>query len=178
MHNRSAIAYNEISNERTGTRHMKERYKRKTLPALVGILITIGLVGLVLLLHGIATAINTLIQAAFMEYVEYVIIIFLGIVIVRKWLTEYEYEADEENFVVSRVIGNRPRRIFECPFRQMIFIGREKPQDTKGRMIKLTFAAGRKNLVYITYIKDDEKRCAVFSPSENFMEYLGSRLPE
>ena len=157
---------------------MKERYKRRKLPTVVGILITIGIVGLVLLLHGIATAINTVVHASFMEYVEYIILIVLGIVIVRKWLTEYEYQADEEDFNVDRIIGSNPRRIFECPLRQIIYIGREKPQDSKGRLQKLTFAAGRKSRVYIAYIKDDEKRSAVFSPSEKFIEYIKSRIVE
>ena len=156
---------------------MKERYKRKTLPTALGILITIGLVGLVLLLHGIATAIETYIKFSLMEYIEYLLLIVLGIVIVRRWLTEYEYAADEENMTVERVIGSRPRRIFECPIKQMIYIGRQRPQDTKGRHTKLTFS-GKKNRAYITYIKDDEKRCAVFSPSDAFYDFLKSRIPD
>jgi hypothetical protein len=153
---------------------MKERYIRKQLPAILGILIAIGLVILVLLLHGIATAVNSFVGVSFMEYIEYVILIVLGIAIVRKWLTEYEYEVTEDSFAVNRAIGRRPRRIFECPTRHIIYIGRDKPSDTKGRITKLTYASGNKDKVYLTYIKNDEKRCAVFSPSEGLVEFIKS----
>ena len=151
---------------------MKEKFKRKQLPAILGFLIAIGLVAMVLLLHGIATVVNSVVNISFMEYIEYVILIVLGIVIVRKWLTEYEYEVSETTLAVNRVIGSRPRRIFECPMGQIIYIGREKPSDTKGRITKLTYSSEKKSRVYITYIKNDEKRCAVFSPSEGFADFI------
>ena len=157
---------------------MKERYKRKQVSALLGILITIGLLAAVLLLHGVMTAVNSVLEFRYMEFVEYGIFILAGIFIVRKWLTEYEYAAADGMLTVDRYIGSRPRRIFETKLKQIIYIGKEKPADYKGKKVRLTFRSGRKDMVYIVYIKDDEKRCAFFSPSEDMVEFISSRMAE
>lgn len=155
---------------------MRERYKRKQLSTVLGILITIGLLACVLLLHGVMTAINSVLNVSFMEFIEYGIVVLVGIMIVRKWLTEYEYAAIDDEFFVDRYIGNRPRRIFYVKLGQIIYIGKEKPKDIKGSIKRLTFRSGKKDISYLVYIDKDEKRCAAFSPSDKMIELIESRM--
>lgn len=144
----------------------------------MGILITIGLLACVLLLHGIMTAINTVFDFPFMEFIEYGIVVIVGILIVRKWLTEYEYALIDDEFSVDRYIGKRPRRIFSTKLGQIIYFGKEKPKDYKGIVRRLTFRSGKKDLSYIVYIENDEKRCAAFSPSDKMAELIKSRMAQ
>ena len=155
---------------------MRERCKRKQLSAVLGILVTLGLLVAVLLLHGVMSAINTVLGFRFMEFVEYALFILMGIFIVRKWLTEYEYAVIDDEFFVDRFIGSRPRRIFETKLGQVIYIGKEKPTDVKGKKKRLTFRTGKKDIVYMVFIENDEKRCAVFSASDEMSELIKTRM--
>lgn len=154
---------------------MRERYKRKQLSTILGILVTVGLLAAVLLLHGVMTAINSVLEFKYMEFVEYGIFIIIGISIVRKWLTEYEYAVIDDDFYVDRYIGSRPRRIFETKLGQVIYLGNEKPEGCKTKK-RLTFRTGKKDIVYMVYIKNDEKQCAVFSPSDKMQKLIESRM--
>ncbi|MBT3319334.1 MAG: hypothetical protein HN948_07645 [Clostridia bacterium] len=155
---------------------MKERYKRKQLSTVFGILITVGLVAAILLLHMLITAINEVLKVSFMEYIEYVLFILAGIAIVRKWITEYEYALVDDELFVDRYIGKRPRRLFETKLKQIIYIGDTLPSDYSGKKQRLTFAAKRKGVVYVVYIKDDDKKCVFFSPSEKMQDIIKERM--
>jgi len=155
---------------------MKERYKRRQLSTGVGILVTIGLVAAILFLHMLITAINTVLDISFMEYIEYVLFILAGIAIVRKWITEYEYVVVDDELFVERYIGTRNRRIFEVKLGQIIYIGDTLPSDYKGKKQRLTFATRRRGVTYIVFIKDDDKKCAMFSPSEKMIELIKARM--
>lgn len=155
---------------------MKERYKRKQLSTLVGILVTVGLVAAILFLHMLISAINTVLKVSFMEYIEYVLFILIGIAIVRKWITEYEYAVVDDELFVDRYIGKRARRLFELKLNHIVFIGDTLPNDFKGKKQRLTFAAKRKGVVYIVFIKDDDKKCVYFSPSEKMLDMIQKRM--
>ena len=174
MHKNHCVDYNEANNE-SDKRLMRERFKRKQLSTVLGILVTIGLLVAVLLLHGIITAINSVLEFKLMEFVEYGILIIVGILIVRKWLTEYEYAVIDDELYIDRYIGSRPRRIFETKLGQVIYIGTEKPEDCKSKK-RFTFRSGKKNVVYMVYIKNDEKQCAVFSPSDKMLKLIETRM--
>ncbi len=155
---------------------MKERYKRKQLSTIFGILIVIGLVAAILLLHMLMTAINNVLNISFMEYIEYVLFILIGIAIVRKWITEYEYAIVDDELFVDRYIGKRPRRLFETRLGQIIYIGDTLPSDYTGKKQRLTFASRRRGVVYIVFIKDDDKKCVFFSPSEKMQDMIKARM--
>jgi hypothetical protein len=155
---------------------MKERYRRKQLSTIVGILVTIGLVAAILFLHMLMSAINTYLKITFMEYIEYVLFILIGLAIVRKWITEYEYAIVDDELFVDRYLGKRSRRVFEIPLRQIIHIGESLPSDYRGKKQRLTFASKRKGVVYIVFIKNDDKKCAYFSPSDKMLGIIKERM--
>lgn len=155
---------------------MKERYKRKQLSAIMGVLVTVGLFAAILFLHMLMTAINNVLSISFMVYVEYVLFILIGIAIVRKWITEYEYVIVDNELVVDRYIGKRPRRLFEIKLGQIIYIGDTLPSDYTGKMQRLTFLSRRRGVVYIVFIKNDEKKCVFFSPSEKMQDMIKERM--
>ena len=154
---------------------MKERYKRKRVSTVLGILITLMLLALILLLHGILTAINTVLEISFMEFIEYGIILLIGILIVRKWLTEYEYTVTDDGFYVDRILGSRSRLIFGTSLSEIVYISKEKPKDFKGKTKRLTFRSGKKDKAYMVAVNDCQKICVVFSPSDKMTELLESR---
>ena len=155
---------------------MKERYKRRQLSTFVGILVTIGLVAAILLLHMLMSAINTVLEITFMEYIEYVLFILIGLAIVRKWITENEYAVVDDELFVDRYIGKRNRRVFEIKLGQIIYIGDTLPSDYKGKKQRLTYASRRRGVTYIVFIKSDEKKCAYFNPGEKMLEVIRARM--
>ncbi len=155
---------------------MKERYKRRQLSTFVGILVTIGLVAVILFFHILISYIGTVLKVAFIEYIEYVLFILLGIWIVRKWITEYEYAIVDDELFVDRYIGRRPRRLFEIKLGQIIHIGSDLPSDYDGKKQRLTFASRKRGVVYIVFIKDDDKKCVFFSPSEEMQAMIKTRM--
>ncbi len=155
---------------------MKERYKRKQLSTIFGILIVIGLVAAILFLHILMIAVGKVLDISFMEYIEYVLFILIGIAIVRKWITEYEYAVVDDELFVDRYIGKRPRRLFEIKLGQIIYIGDTLPGDYKGKKQRLTFASKRKGVIYIVFIKNDDKKCVYFSPGEKMQDMIRRRM--
>jgi len=155
---------------------MKERYKRKQLPTWLGLLVVVGLFVLILVAHFLLTALASVLKITFMEYIEYALFILIGILIVRKWLTEYEYALVDNDLYVDRYIGKRPRRLFEISLSDISYIGRSLPEGFEGKKQRLTFASRRKGVVYIVYKAGESQRCVYFSPSTDLLALMEKRL--
>jgi len=155
---------------------MKQRLKRKQLNSLKGLLVIVGLVAALVVLAAILFVIADYFHITFMQYIEYALFILIGILLVRKWLTEYEYVVVDDALYVDRYLGKRPRRLFEVRLSHIVYIGKDKPQDYSGRAQRLTFLPRRKGVVYIVYIDSDNKKCAFFSPSSELLSLIESRM--
>ena len=154
---------------------MRERLKRRQLSAFFGILIIIGLlIGIVIIaaaMYVLADALNT----GFIEYIEYILFILIGIIIIRKWITEYEYAIVDGEFFIDRILGKNPKRLFEIKLSAITYIGKTLPIDYNGKKQRLTYKAKRSGVVYIIYKSGGDKKCAYFSPSQQMVELLQTR---
>jgi len=155
---------------------MKERLKRKQLGSLKGLLVIAGLVAALVAIAAILFVIADYFQITFMQYIEYALFILIGILLVRKWLTEYEYILIDDELYVDRYLGKRPRRLLETKLNHIVYIGADKPRDYTGRPQRLTYLPRRKGVTYIVYIDSDNKKCAFFSPGSELLSLIESRM--
>lgn len=157
---------------------MKERLTRKKLSTWLGILIILGLLMGVVLLAAVIYVTADAMKAAgwnitFMQYVEYVILIILGILIVRHWMTEYEYDLIDDEIIVDRYIGRHPRNLMRIRLSSIVSVGKTEPDIKKKD--KLTFRSKSKGVVYIVYKQNNEQKCLYFSPSEDMLSLIEER---
>lgn len=157
---------------------MKERLTRKKLSTWLGILIILGLLMGVVLLAAVIYVTADAMKAAgwnttFMQYVEYVILIILGILIVRHWMTEYEYDLIDDELIVDRYLGRHPRNLMRIRLSSIVSVGKTEPNIKKKD--KLTFRSKSKGVVYIIYKQNGEQKCLYFSPSEDMLSLIEER---
>ena len=152
---------------------MRERLKRTQLSLITGILSIVGLFAVIILTVVIISALADLLQAAYIEYIEYALFIVLCIIIIRKWIVEYEYSVTDANFTTDRYIGKTPKRLLRVSLSDISYIGKNKPQDYTGRPQSLTFKSKRRGVIYIVCGKD--KRCLYLSPSKKMLDMLTER---
>lgn len=157
---------------------MKERLTRKKLSTWLGILTILGLlIGVVLLAAVIYVAADAMKSAGwnttFMQYVEYVILIVIGILIVRHWMTEYEYSVIDGELIVDRYIGRNPRNLLRIKLSSIVSVGRQEPDIKK--QDRLTFKSKNKGVVYIVYKQNGEQKCMYFSPSDELLSLIEER---
>ncbi len=156
---------------------MKERLTRKKLSTWLGILAVLGLLlGVVVLAAVIYVAADAM-QAAgwnttFMQYVEYAILIIIGILIVRHWMTEYEYNLIDDELIVDRYIGRNPRNLLRLRLSSIVSVGKQEPDMKK---VRLTFRSKSKGVVYIVYKQNGEQKCMYFSPSNDMLSLIEER---
>ena len=156
---------------------MKERLRRRQLPAFVGILTIIGLFAAILILHLLMRYLGYVFNTPIMEYVEYAVFILIGILIIRNWITEYEYAVIDDALYVDRYLGKRPRRLFEVGLADIGYIGERLPDDFKGKKQRLTFKPKGRALVYIIYQNNaGNEKCAVISPSKDMLDLINTRM--
>jgi len=157
---------------------MKERVTRKKLSTWLGIFTILGLlIGVVLLAAVIYVAADAMKSAGwnttFMQYVEYVILIVIGILIVRHWMTEYEYSVIDGELIVDRYIGRNPRNLLRIKLASIVSVGRQEPDIKK--QDRLTFKSKNKGVVYIVYKQNGEQKCMYFSPSNELLSLIEER---
>lgn len=157
---------------------MKERLTRRKLSTWLGILTVLGLlIGVVLLAAIIYVAADAMKAAGwnvtFMQYVEYVILIIIGILIVRHWMTEYEYNLIDDELIVDRYIGRHPRNLLRIRLSSIVSVGKAQPDIKKKD--RLTFRSKSKGVVYIVYKHNGEQKCMYFSPSNDMLSLIEER---
>jgi len=157
---------------------MKERLSRKKLSAWLGILTILGLLTGVVLLAAIIYVAADAMRAAglnpfFMQYVEYVILIVAGIFIVRRWMTEYEYNLIDDELIIDRYIGRNPRNLLRIRLNAIVTVSKKQPDIKKKD--RLTFRSKSKGVVYIVYRQNGEQKCMYFSPSDKLLALIEER---
>ena len=153
---------------------MKERLSRKKLSAPLGILVVIGLVACILVLSAIIfVAADKLGLRLYYQYVEYLLLIVIGVLIVRKWLTEYEYDVLDDELIIERYIGSRGKELLRIRLKSIVSIGSDKPAALKPQ--RLTYHSQKRGVTYIVYKQNDKERSAFFSPSSTLLELIGQR---
>lgn len=157
-------------------KEMKERLKRKPLPTALGILTIIGLFACILVLHGLMNVLAHLLNISFLEYIEYVLFILIGLLIIRRWIIEYEYAVVDDELYVDRYLGKRPKQLLAIKLNYITYIGKTLPNDYTGKKQRLTYKRRAKGVTYIVYISKDDKKCVYFSPSEKLLALLDKRM--
>lgn len=153
---------------------MKERLSRKKLSAPLGILVVLGLVAGILVLSAIIfIAADKLGLRLYYQYAELVLLIIIGLLIVRKWLTEYEYDVVDDELIARRYIGARGRELLRIRLKSIVSIGQDKPQTVS--LHRLTYHPQRRGVTYIVYKQNGEERGAFFSPSSALLELIDQR---
>ncbi|MDD5017706.1 MAG: hypothetical protein PHO15_06375 [Eubacteriales bacterium] len=155
---------------------MKERLKRRQLSAVVGVLTIVALFVGIFILHLIMRYLSYAFNASFLEYIEYALFIFIGVLIIRKWVTEYEYAVIDGELFVDRYLGKRPRRLFQVKLCDIEYIGNQLPTGFKGKKQRLTYLSKRSGVVYIVY--ENNKKCVYFSPSQKMLDFIDVRRPK
>ncbi len=157
---------------------MKERFKRKKLPAWLGILIILGLLLGVIVLAAIVYVAADAMRAAgwatwYMQYIEYIILIVAGIFIVRYWMTEYEYDLIDDELIIDRYIGQRPRNLQRIPLASVISVGVQEPEFKKPE--RLTFKSKKSGVKFLVYKQNGQQKCMYFSPSDELLALIEKR---
>lgn len=155
---------------------MKERLKRKQLSTWTGILTILGLIAGMFIIIAVLFVLADLLNFKYMDYIEYALFILIGILIIRKWLTEYEYIVVDDELFVDRYLGSRPRRLFSVRFSNIKYIGIKLPKSYRGRKQRLTYLPRRKDVVYIVYTDKGNQKCAFFSPSSDMLSLIQTRM--
>ena len=153
---------------------MKERLSRKKLSAPLGILVVLGLVAGILVLSAVVfIAADMLGLRLYYQYIVFALLIIIGVLIVRKGLTEYEYTLADDELVVERYIGARGRELLRIRLKSIVSIGQDRPEAVK--LQRLTYHAKRRGVTYIVYKLNSEERGAVLSPSSALLELIDKR---
>lgn len=157
---------------------MKERLKRKKLSSALGILVILALfvcvVAMAAIIYVITDALYALgIDAAFMQYAQYVLLIVIGVLIVRRYLTEYEYALDGDELTIDRYIGQRERNLLCIKTRQIVSLGKQPP-GLRG-LERLTFKSKKSGVIYMVYTQDGAQKAACFSPSDELLDLIEKR---
>ena len=154
---------------------MKERLRHAQLSTIAGILMVIGLFAGILIIAMILYVVADALNITFMEYIEYALFILIGIWIVKRWLTEYEYIVTNNELHADRYIGKRSKRLFSADLADITYIGKDLPKDFEGNKQRLTYKPKRSGIVYILYETGGETKCAYFSPSEKMLQYIHTK---
>ena len=157
---------------------MKERLKRKKLSSALGVLVILailaGVVALAAIIYVLTDALYAMgINAAFMQYAQYVILIIIGVLIVRRYLTEYEYTLKGDELSIDRYIGQRQRNLLCIKTSQIVSIGKQPPGVRA--LERLTFKS-KSGAVYIVFKENGKQRTGFFSPSNELLAMIEERI--
>ncbi len=153
---------------------MKERLSRKKLSAPLGILVVLGLVAGILVLSAIIfIAADKLGLRLYYQYAEFVLLVVIGVLLVRKGLTEYEYDVVDDELIIERYIGARGKELLRISLKSIVNIGPDKPQMSS--LQRFTYHPQRRGVTYIVYKQNGEEHGAFFSPSSALLELLNER---
>lgn len=154
---------------------MRERLRRRQLSMFVGIITIIALLICIIIIAAALYVLADALNAAFIEYFQYALFIIIGILIIQKWITEYEYSIVDGELFVDRYLGKNPKRLFEIKLSRITYIGKTLPESYNGKKQRLTYKSKRSGVVYIIYKSGEDKKCAYFSPSDRMIELLRTR---
>ena len=153
---------------------MKERLSRKKLSTPLGILVVLGMVaGILIIYAAVFIAADALGLRAYHQYIVFVLLILLGVFIVRKGLTEYEYDVIDDELIIERYIGDRGRGLLRIRIKSISNIGPERPALKK--LQRLTYRAKRKGVTYFVYSQNGNEVGAYFSPSPELTALINKR---
>jgi len=153
---------------------MKERLRRKKLSAPLGILVVLALVACILLIYAVVFIVaDALGFRLYHQYVVYALLIVLGVFIVRRGLTEYEYDVVDDELIIERYIGDRGRELLRIKLKSILSLGPEKPRAV--RLQRLTYRARRQGVIYLVYRKESGEAGFFFNPSPALIELIGQR---
>jgi hypothetical protein len=107
------------------------------------------------------------------QYVVYALLIVLGVFIVRRGLTEYEYDAVDDELIIERYIGERGRELLRIKLKSILSIGLEKPESVK--LQRFTYRARRRGVTYLVYSKEGGDAGFFFNPSPALIELIEQR---
>ena len=161
---------------------MKERLSRKKLSTPLGLLVVLGLVaGILLIYTAVFIVADALGLRYYHQYIAYALLIVLGVIIVRRWLTEYEYRVADGELIVVRYLGDRSRELLRIRLKNILHIGPEKPRGM--RLQRLTFHSRRRGVTYVIYRQDSDGEAGMFfSPSPALLDLIekkcGAAKPE
>jgi len=154
---------------------MKERLKRRQPSTPAGILMILALFVCIFLIAMIMFVLADAFDAPWLQFVEYALFIVIGVLIIRYWVTEYEYALIDRDLFVDRWLGKRARRLFSVRLCDITYIGSDLPADYKGNQQRLTYKAKRRGVVYIVYRSGSDKKCVYFSPSDKLLALIKER---
>lgn len=153
---------------------MKERLSRKKLSVPLGILVILALFAGILVLSAVVfVATDALGLRQYYQLVVLALLIVLGVFIVRRWLTEYEYAVIDDELIIDRYIGKRGKNLLRIRLKSIVSLGREKPGYKKPQ--RLTYRSKRSGVTYIVYKQDGEELCVYFSPSDAMRALIDRR---
>ena len=152
---------------------MKEKLKRRQPSTIAGIGIVLGLVvGIIvfsMLMSMLAIYLRTAYEwnTTFMQYIEFALLIVFGVWIVRRWLTEYEYEVTGDELIIGQLVGRRGKTLYRAKLKDITYIGPDF-SEASGRPLRLTFKNRKRGVVYI----QSGGKYAYFSPSEELLKVI------
>ncbi len=153
---------------------MRERLGRKKLSVPVGILVVLALLTGILLMSAVIFVLSDALGLRpYYQYIDFALLIVIGVVIVRKWLTEYEYAVVDDELIVDRFIGSRSKNLFRIKLKSIVSISQDRPAHSK--MQRLTYHSKRSGVTYIVYIQNGQEKCAYLSPSDAMRTMIGQR---
>ncbi|MGI5918469.1 MAG: hypothetical protein ACOX8N_02250 [Christensenellales bacterium] len=161
---------------------MKERLSRKKLSTPLGLLVVLGLVaGILLIYTAVFIVADALGLRYYHQYIAYALLIVLGVIIVRRWLTEYEYRVANGELIVERYLGDRSRELLRIRLKNILHIGPEKPRGM--RLQRLTFRSRRRGVTYVVYRQGSGDEAGMFfSPTPALIDLIeqkcGAAKPE
>ena len=154
---------------------MKERLKRKQLSAVAGILSILVLLASIVIVMMVMFVLADAFNAPYLKYAEYALFILMGVLIIRYWVTEYEYAVIDDELFVDRYLGKRQRPLLSIKLKDIVHIGNSLPDGYKGKSHRLTFKSKRRGVVYIVYRCGSDKKCVYFSPSDKMLSLINKR---
>ena len=142
---------------------MKERLSRKKLSTPLGLLVVLGLVaGILLIYTAVFIAADALGLRSYHQYIAYALLIVLGVIIVRRWLTEYEYRVADGELIVERYLGDRSRELLRIRLKSILHLGPEKPRGL--RLQRLTFVPQARRDLHCIQAGQRRRSGHVFQP--------------
>ncbi len=143
-----------------------------------GLILIIAVAVTVILLSMLVGYIQTTFGIAHMEYLIYIGLIILGVVLIRRYITQYRYSLFDDEIIFERIIGKKETpalvlRMWEI--KGVKSLDEVENKDLDERNI-LRLNVERKDAWLILYEKDEESNGVIFNPSREFIEQLKKTL--
>ncbi|MGI6153825.1 MAG: hypothetical protein ACOYJB_08360 [Christensenellaceae bacterium] len=100
-----------------------EELKRKPIPSLLGLILVFGIVFALYWLFILVFALQIHFKVAWIQFVLYGFLFFVGYMIIKKFLTSYIYMIEKDRVTFGRRIGKREKELTFIPFRDIEKMG-------------------------------------------------------